>query len=161
MTLKWRPGTQYQLPDVMSRLPNKSNAIEDFDDSFAGDESFTNVSKGSQGPVLDGVHLESLGVGNVDGTSTQRLAVLTDVGFTPADPWEADTQQAKLVIALELPVVVMLDCGGVATRSTRRTVQYLAWQMGRVCTTGTVNSSYHARPALTGESSSIPSFLRS
>jgi len=112
ITLKWRPGTQHQLPDAMSRLPNKSDVIEDFDDSFPGDESLPNVYKGPQGPVLDGVHLETLGVEDVDGTSTQSLAVLAAVAFTPADPSEADTQQAKLVIAPELPVVVMLDCGG-------------------------------------------------
>ena len=111
--------------------------------------------------MLDGVHLEILGVGDVDGTSTQSLAVLAAVAITPADPSEADTQQAKLVIAPELPVVVMLDYGGVATRSTRRTVQHLASQMGRVCTAGTVDSSYHARPALTGEANYLPSFLRS
>ena len=41
----------------------------------------------------------------------KSLAVLAAVAFTPADPSEADTQQAKLVIAPELPVV-MLDCWG-------------------------------------------------
>ena len=112
ITLKWRPGTQHQLPAAMSRLPNKSNVIEDFDNSFPGDESLPNTYKGPQGPVLDGVHLETLGVEDVDGTSTQSLAVLAAVAFTPADPSEADTQQAKLVIAPELPVVVMIDCGG-------------------------------------------------
>ena len=112
MTLKWRPGTQHQIPDAMSLLPNKSNVIEDFDDSFPGDKSLPNVYKGPQGPVLDGVHLETLGGGDVDETSTQSLAVLAAVAFTPADPSEADTQQAELVIAPELPVVVMLDCGG-------------------------------------------------
>ena len=96
----------------MSRLPNKSNVIEDFDDSFPGDDSLPNVYKGPQGPVLDGVHLETLGVEDVDGTSTQSLAVLVAIALTPVDPPEADTQLAKLVIALELPVVVMLDCGG-------------------------------------------------
>ena len=110
--LKWRPGTQHQLPDAMSRLPNKGVVIEDFDDSFPGDELLPNVYKGPQGPVLDGVHLETLGVGDVDGTITQSLAVLAAVAFTPADPSEVDTQQAKLVIARELPVVVILDCGG-------------------------------------------------
>ena len=43
----------------------------------------------------------------MDGTSTQSVAVLTAVAFTPTDPSEADTRQAKLVIAPELPVVVM------------------------------------------------------
>ena len=51
--------------------------------------------------------------------------------------------------------------GGVATRSTRRTVQDLASQMGRVCKTGTVDPSYHAGPALTGKANSLPSFRRS
>ena len=96
----------------MSRLPRKSNAIEDFDDSFPEDESLPNVYKGPQRPVLQGVHLKTLGVEYVDGTSTQSLAVLVTVAFTPTDPSEADTQQAKLVIAPERPVVVMLDCGG-------------------------------------------------
>ena len=91
----------------MSRLPNKSNVIEDFNDSFPGDESLPNVYKEPQGPVLDGVHLETLGVEDVDGTRTQGLSVLAAVAFTPADPSEA-----KLVIASELPVVVMLGCGG-------------------------------------------------
>ena len=50
-----------------------------------------NVYRGPQGPVLDGVHLETLGVKDVDGTSTQSLAVLAAVAFTPADPSEADT----------------------------------------------------------------------
>ena len=112
ITLKWRPGTQHQLPDAMSRLPNKSNVIEDFDEFFPGDESLPNVYKGPQGPVSDGVHLETSGGKDVDGTSTQSLAVLAAVAFTPADPSEVDTQHAKLVIAPELPVVVMLDCGG-------------------------------------------------
>ena len=85
---------------------------EDFDDSFPGDESLPNVYKGPQGPVLDGVHLETLGVEDRDGTSTQSLAILAAVAFTPIDPSEAGTQRAKLVIAPELPVVVMLDCGG-------------------------------------------------
>ena len=83
-----------------------------FGDSFPGDESLPNVYKGPQGPVLDGVHLETLGVEDVDGTSTQSLAVPAAVAFTPADPSEADIQQAKLVIAPERPVVVMIDCGG-------------------------------------------------
>ena len=43
ITLKWRPWTQHQLPDAMSRLPDKSNVIEDFDDSFPGDESLPNA----------------------------------------------------------------------------------------------------------------------
>ena len=52
------------------------------------------------------------------------------------------------------------ETGGVAARSTRRTVQDLASQMGRVCTkTGTINPSYHAGPALTGEANSLQSFL--
>ena len=55
--------------------------------------------------------LETLGVEDVDETSTQSFTVLAAVAFTPADPSEADTQHAKLVIAPELPVVVMLDCG--------------------------------------------------
>ena len=46
----------------------------------------------------------------MDGTSTQSLAVLAAFVFTPADPSEADTQPAKLGIAPELPVVVMLNC---------------------------------------------------
>ena len=111
-TLAWRPGTQYQLPDAMSRSPARSIVIEDFDDSFPGDESLPNVYKGPQGPVLDGVHLETLGVEDVDGCSTQSLTVLAAVALTPEDPSEADTQKAKLIIAPELPVVVMLDCGG-------------------------------------------------
>ena len=49
---------------------------------------------------------------DVDGASTQSFTVLAAVAFTPADPSEADTQHTKLVIASELPVVVMLDCGG-------------------------------------------------
>ena len=69
-------------------------------------------NKGPQGPVLNGVHLETLGVEDVDGTTTQSLAVLAAVAITPADPSEADAQQAKLAIEPELPVVVMLDCGG-------------------------------------------------
>ena len=120
-----------------------------------------NGYQGPQGPVLDGVYLATLGVQDVDGTSTQSLAVLEAVAFTPVDLSEADTQQAKIVVAPEPPVVVILECGGVATRNTRRTVQHLTSQMGRVCTAGTVNLSYHARPALTGEANSIPSFLRS
>ena len=32
--MKWRPETQHQLLDAMSRVPNKSNVIEDLDDSF-------------------------------------------------------------------------------------------------------------------------------
>ena len=160
ITLKWRPGTQHQLPDAMSWSPNKSNAIEVFDDSFPGDGSLPNVYKGPRGSVLDSVHLETLGVEDVDGTSTQSLAVLVAVAFTPADLSEADAQQAKLAIAPELPVVVMLDCGGVPTRSTRRTVQHLASQMGRICIAGIVDSSYHTRPALTGEANFLPSFLR-
>ena len=96
----------------MSRLPNKSIVIEDFDDSFPGDESLPGVYKGPEGPVLDGVHLEALGVEDVDGSSTQSLTVLAAVALTPADPSDADTQQAKLVIAPELPVMVMLDCWG-------------------------------------------------
>ena len=111
ITLKWRAGTHHQLPDGMSRLPNKSNMIKDIDDSFPRDESLPNVYKRPQGPVLDGVHLETVGVEDVDGTSIQRLAVLAAVAFTPADPSEAHVQQAKLFIAPELPVVVMLDCG--------------------------------------------------
>ena len=39
--------------------------------------------------------------------------------------------------------------------------QDLASQMGRACTTGTVDPSYHAGPALTGEANSLASFLRS
>ena len=112
LCLKWRPGTQHQLPDAMSRLPNKSSVIEDFDDYFPGDESLPHVYKGPQGAVLDGVHLETIGVEDVDGTSTQSLAVLTAVALTPVDLSEADTQQAKLAIAPELSVDVMLDCGG-------------------------------------------------
>ena len=96
ITLKWRPGTQHQLPDAMSRVPNKIIVIEDFDDSLPGDESLPNVYKGPQGPVLDGVHLETLGVEDVDGFSTQSLTVLAAVALTPADPSEADTQQASL-----------------------------------------------------------------
>ena len=95
----------------MSRLPNKSIVIEYFDDSFPGDESLPNGYKGPQGQVLDGVHLETLGVEDVDGSSTQSLTVLAAVARTPADPSEADIQQAKLVIAPEIPVVTMLDCG--------------------------------------------------
>ena len=91
ITLKWTPGKQHHLPDPMSRLPNKSIVIEDFDDSFPGDESLPNVYKGPQGPVLDGVHLETLGVKDVDGSSTQSLTVLAAVALTPADPSEADT----------------------------------------------------------------------
>ena len=49
--------------------------------------------------------------------------------------------------------------GRVATRSTRKTVQDLASQMGRVCTTGTVDPSYHAEPALTGEATSFRLFF--
>ena len=96
----------------MLRLPNKSIVIEDFDDSFTRDESLPNVYKGPRAPVLDGVHLETLGVEDVDGSSTQSPTVLAAVALTPADPTEADTQRPKLVIAPELPVVVMLDCGG-------------------------------------------------
>ena len=48
--------------------------------------------------MLDGVHLETLGVEDVDGTNTLSLAVLATVAFTPAEPSETDTQQAKLVI---------------------------------------------------------------
>ena len=110
ITLTWRPGTQHQLPDVMSRY--KRNVIEDFSDSFPGDELLPNVYKGPQRPVLDGVHLETLGVEDVDGTSTQSLAVLAAVALTPVDTSVTHNQQAKLVIAPELPVVVMLDCGG-------------------------------------------------
>ena len=62
--------------------------------------------------MLDGVHLETLAVEDVDGSSGQSLTVLAAVALTLVDPSEADTQQAKLVIAPELPVVVMLDCGG-------------------------------------------------
>ena len=89
-----------------------SIVIEDFDDSCPGDESLPNAYNWPQGPVLDSVHLETLGVEDVDGSSTQSLTVLAAVALTSADPSEADTQQAKLVIAPELPVVVMLDCGG-------------------------------------------------
>ena len=66
--------------------PRSGRIIEDFDDPFPGDELLPNVYKGSQGAVLDGVHLETLGVEDVDGTSTQSLAVLAAVAFTPADP---------------------------------------------------------------------------
>ena len=51
--------------------------------------------------------------------------------------------------------------GGVATQGTRRTVQDLASQVGRVRTTDTVDPLYHAEPALTGKANSLPSFLRS
>ena len=106
ITLKWRPGTQHQLPDASTRLPNKGIVIEDFDDAFPRDESLPNVYKGPQGPVLDGVHLTPLGVKHVDGSSTQSLTALADVALKPADPSEADNQQAKLVIAPEVSVVV-------------------------------------------------------
>ena len=56
----------------------------------------------------------------MDETSTQSLVVLAAVAFTPADPSETDTEQAELVIAPELPVVVMLDCGGEAASLHRR-----------------------------------------
>ena len=118
--MKWRPGTQHQLPDAISRLPNKSNVIEDFDDSFPGDESLPIVYKGPQGPVIDGVDLETLGVEDVDGSRTQSLAVLAAVALTPVHPSEEDTQQAKLVIAPGLPVVVMLHCGGGAATLHQR-----------------------------------------
>ena len=112
ITLKWRPGTQHQLPDAISRLPNKTNLIEDFEKFFPGDESLPNVHLGPQGAVLDGVHLETLGVEDVGGSSTQSPTVRAAVALTPADPSETDTQQTKLVIAPERPVVVMLDCAG-------------------------------------------------
>ena len=48
----------------------------------------------------------------MDGSSTQSLTVLAAVALTPVDPSEADTQQAKLVIAPDLPMVIMLDFGG-------------------------------------------------
>ena len=56
----------------------------------------------------------------MDGSSAQSLTVLAAVALTPVDPSEADTQQAKLVIAPELPVVVMLDCGGEAASLHQR-----------------------------------------
>ena len=65
--LKWRPGTQHQIPDVMSRLQNKSNMIEDFEDSFPGDESLPIVYKWPHRPVINGIHLGTLGVEDVDG----------------------------------------------------------------------------------------------
>ena len=70
ITVRSRPGTQFQLPAAMSCLPNKSNVTEDFDDSCLGDESLLNVYNGPQGPVLNGVHIETFGVEDVDGTST-------------------------------------------------------------------------------------------
>ena len=51
------------------------------------------------------------------------------------------------------------ETGRVATRSTRRTVQDLASQAGQVCTADTVDPSYHAGPALTGEANSLPPFF--
>ena len=83
ITLKWRPGTQHQLPDAMSLLPNKSIVIEDFDDSFPENESLPNVYQGPQGPVLDGVHLETFRAEDVDGSSTQNYTVLAAVALTP------------------------------------------------------------------------------
>ena len=75
----------------MSLLPNKSIVIEDFDNSFSRDESLPKVYKRSQGPVLDGVHFETLGVEDVDGSRTQSLTVLAAVTLTAADPSRADT----------------------------------------------------------------------
>ena len=46
------------------------------------------------------------------------------------------------------------DWGGGYTKH----VEDLASQMGRVCTAGTADPSYHAGPALTGEANSLPSY---
>lgn len=48
INLKWRPETQKQLLDALSRLPNERNVSEDFHDSFLGTESLPNVYKGAQ-----------------------------------------------------------------------------------------------------------------
>ena len=112
ITLKWRPGHNFSSQTPCRGYKNKIIVIEDCDDFLPEDESLPKVYKGPQGPVLDGVHLETLGVEDVDGSSAQRLTVLAAVALTAADPSEADTQQPKPVIAPELSVVVTLDCGG-------------------------------------------------
>lgn len=69
-----------------------------------------NVYNRPQGPVLDGIHLDALGMGDVDETSTENMAVRAAATFTPADLSELEIQQAKLVVTQEFPVVVMLAC---------------------------------------------------
>ena len=52
ITLKWRPGKQHKLPDAMSRSPNKSNVMEDFDDSFQKTSRCQSFAKDHRGQCL-------------------------------------------------------------------------------------------------------------
>ena len=102
-------------------------------------------------------------------SASQRVAMLPARFLRPGEVLEVDIQDMGVKSDAGNKVVLVVvdkardggETGGMATRNTRRTVQDLASQMGRVCTAGTVDPSYHAGPTLTGEANCLPSFLRS
>ena len=59
MTLKWRPGTQNQLSDVISRLTCSRASDEDVDDSIPGNGSNRSVYRGPKWTILNGISLET------------------------------------------------------------------------------------------------------
>ena len=58
MELQWRPGTQHQLADALSRSQMSNLRGATVDDSFPGTARYR--YRGPLGPVLDGVHLNRL-----------------------------------------------------------------------------------------------------
>ena len=63
--LQWRPGTKHQFADALSRSHGLDRGAT-VDDSLPGDNTTKKTYRGPQGPVLDGVHLDQMGIEGIN-----------------------------------------------------------------------------------------------
>lgn len=81
MVLRWRKGTDHVAPDAFSMLRKKSPGEPDIDTTLPGDGDGEGPGKGPEGPVLDGVPLQSMAQSHAtedeaSGESPPELALL-------------------------------------------------------------------------------------
>ena len=86
MELQWRPETEHQFADALSRSHRNKTRGAPMDDFFPGETTTKGAYRGPQGPVLDGTPLSQLGIEGINNNYALPLTVLAAVTFTPNLP---------------------------------------------------------------------------